>query len=388
MLCYDSSEAMDHRRITVLLTLIVFVFVAAFPAEAQRRKKKSDEDFTQTLEIYPDPPAVLTVPVDRLSFYTVPVSAKGLLSQQVRDGLNQLLRRARRNEVVKIRAFVAGTGDMRRVQAIVSEVFTRRRKALPVLSVIQAGSLPMDGAQVQMEATLIERKPVNPAGLALLSGQLVTRDGPLQVRVAPLAAESAANLAAAAKAAGVDPAAMLRVSCFLSSLADANEVRAAIARQFPRIQPLLVQTQRSPLQTLVECEGIARLAAKPAQDVVLLNPEGLPRSKVYSQAALVGAPSIVLAGSQLAFRYTEADARLAFERLDKTLHSANSSLANTIFMNTYPLSTQLAELVRRVRFDFLDPAQPPASTLVLFEGLPSMDGAFALEAVALPSSVP
>ncbi len=377
---------MKRRRITAWLTLILFVLAASLPAEAQRRKKKSDEDFTQTLEVYPDPPAVLSAPVDRLSFYTVPMSTKGLLSQQVRDGLNRLLRHARRNEVVKIRAFVAGTGDMRRVQAILSEEFTRRRKTLPVLSVIQAGSLPLDGAQVQMEATLIERKAVNPAGLALISGQLVTRDGPLQVRVAPLADESAANLAAAAKAAGVGPEAMLRVSCFLSSLSDAGEVRAAIAKRFPRIQPLLVQTQRLPLQTLVECEGIARLAAKPAQDVVLLNPEGLPQSKAYSQVALVGAPTVVLAGSQLAFRYTASDARLAFERLEKTLNTANSSLKNTIFMNTYPLSSQLADLVRQVRFDFLDPARPPASTLVLFEGLPSMDGAFALEAVALPAS--
>jgi enamine deaminase RidA (YjgF/YER057c/UK114 family) len=379
---------MIHRRITALLTLIVFAFLAVQPAEAQRRKKKSDEDFTQTLEVFPDPPAVLTVPVDKLSFYTVPMSDRGLLSQQVRDGLDRLLRHTRRNEVVKIRAFVAGTGDMRRVQAIVSEVFTKKKKTLPVLSVVQAGSLPMDGAQVQMEATLVEQKVQNPNGLALLSGQLVTRDGPLEVRVAPLAEESLANLEAAAKAAGAGPESVLRVSCFLSSLTDASAVRAAVAKRFPRIQPLLVQTQRAPAQTLVECEGVARLSTKPAQDVVLLNPAGLAQSKSYSQVALVGAPRVVLAGAQLAFRYTEADARLAFERLEKTLNGANSTLKNTIFLNTYPLSTQLAALVRQVRPDFLDPARPPASTLLLFEGLPSMDGAFALEAVALPSSAP
>lgn len=377
---------MNSRRATALLTLILFGLAAALPAEAQRRKKKADEDFTQTLEVFPDPPAVLAAPTARLSFYTVPMSAKGLLSQQVRDGLDRLLRHARRREVVKIRAFVAGTGDMRRVQTIVSEVFTKKRKSLPVLSVVQAGSLPMDGAQVQLEATLVEQKPVNPGGLALLSGQLIARDGPLEVRVAPLAEQSLANLEAAARAAGVGPEAMLRVSCFLSSLADAGEVRLAVARRFPKIQPLLVQTQRLPLQTLVECEGVARLAKAPATDVVMLNPGGLPQSKAYSQVALIGAPTLVFAGAQLSFRYTEADARLAFERLEKTLNTANSSLRQTVFLNTYPLSNQLAELVRRVRFDFLDPARPPASTLLLFEGLPSMDGAFALEAVALPGA--
>jgi enamine deaminase RidA (YjgF/YER057c/UK114 family) len=376
------------RRISALLTLVFVLLAAVVPAEAQRRKKKSDEDFTQTLEVFPDPPAVLTAPTNRLSFYTVPMSAKGLLSQQVRDGIDNLLRYARRREVVKIRAFVAGTGDMRRVQAIVSEVFTKKRKMLPVLSVVQAGSLPMDGAQVQLEATLVEQKPVNSHGLALLSGQLVTREGELQVRVASLAEESLANLETAAKAAGAGADSMLRVSCFLSSLADANEVRAAVAKRFPRIQPLIVQTQRSPLQTLVECEGIARLSTAPAGPVVMLNPQGLPQSKAYSQVALVGAPTLVLAGSQLAFRYTESDARLAFERLEKTLAGAGTSLKQTIFLSTYPLSNQLADLVRKVRFDFLDPARPPASTLLLFEGLPSMDGAFALEAIALPGASP
>ena len=77
-LCYDSSEAMNQRRITALLTLAVMAFLAVLPAGAQRRKKKSDEDFTQTLEVYPDPPSALSVPVNRLSFYLVPMSTKGL----------------------------------------------------------------------------------------------------------------------------------------------------------------------------------------------------------------------------------------------------------------------------------------------------------------------
>jgi enamine deaminase RidA (YjgF/YER057c/UK114 family) len=377
---------MRYRRATALGTLVLYALAAALPAEAQRRKKKTDEDFTQTLEVFPDPPAAVKAPPARLSFYTVPMSAKGLLSQQVRDGLEVLLRQAGRREIVKIRAFVAGTGDMRRVQAIVSETFTKKRKALPVLSVIQAGSLPLDGAQVQMEAWLVEPKPVNPAGLALISGQLVTRDGPLEVRVVALAEESLAGLEKAARAAGAGPEEMLRVSCFLSSLADAAEVRAAAARRFPRAQTLLAQTQRSPAHTLAECEGVARLTQPPAGEAVMLNPEGLPQSKAYSQVALVNAPALVLAGTQLAFRYTEADARLAFERLEKTLAAAGSSLKRTVFLSTYPLSAQLADLVRRVRFDYLDPERPPASTLLLFEGLPSMDGAFALEAVALPAA--
>jgi hypothetical protein len=44
----------------------------------------------------------------------------------------------------------------------------------------------------------------------------------------------------------------------------------------------------------------------------------------------------------------------------------------------------LADLVRQVRFEFIDKSRPPASTMLPFEGLPSMDAAFGLEAIVLP----
>lgn len=89
----------------------------------------------------------------------------------------------------------------------------------------------------------------------------------------------------------------------------------------------------------------------------------------------------------MAFNYEDSDAKLAFERLEKTLSSAGSSLKRTIMMDAYPLSPTLAGLVRKYWFEFLDEAAPPASTLMVLEGLPSMDAAFALEAVALPSEM-
>jgi enamine deaminase RidA (YjgF/YER057c/UK114 family) len=92
------------------------------------------------------------------------------------------------------------------------------------------------------------------------------------------------------------------------------------------------------------------------------------------------------AGGQLAFRFTEADARLAFQRLERTLQSGGGSLKTAVMMNIYPLSVQLMDLVRGVRFEFLDRERPPASTMLLFEGLPSMDAAFGLEAVTIPSA--
>lgn len=372
-------------RITAYATALAFFTTAVLPVEAQRRKKK-DEETTQTLEVLPEPPSVISAETARLEFVTVPMSAKGLLSQQVRDGLRTLIRDTKKAPIVKIRAFVAGTGDMRRVSAIVSEELTDKRMPLPVVSVVQVGALPLDGAQVQIEAITLSKRSVNPNGLAFFSGQAVTREGPLQTRVLPLAEESLANLRKAVEAAGSTPADLLRLSCFMSSLEDVADVRSAAARLFPAAMTLLLQTQRAPAQTVVECEGVARLKTKPSSAVVFLNPPGLPASKAYSQVALVAAPQLAFAGSQLAFRYAEDDARLAFQRLEKTLNSGNSSLKQAVFVNTYPLSSLLMEMVRKVRFDFFDPARPPASTMLPFEGLPSMDGAFALEVVALPNS--
>jgi len=57
----------------------------------------------------------------RLTFLVTPLSSKGLLSQQVRDALKALATEAGGNTVLKIRAFVAGSGDMRRVHDLVSE---------------------------------------------------------------------------------------------------------------------------------------------------------------------------------------------------------------------------------------------------------------------------
>lgn len=350
-------------------------------SEAQRRRGKKDEEpVTQTLQLPPDPPPALTTEASRISFRTAPLSPKGLLSQQVRDGLRRLLADARGARIVKIRAFAAGTGDLRRVQAIVSEEFSERRLPLPVLSVVQVGGLPMEGAQVQLEAVTEERKPVNPAGLAFISGQDITSEEP-QAQVAELARKSLAQLRQAADAAGAS--AMLRVACFASSLDGAAEMQSAIAAAFPNVAAYIVQTQRAPAQAIVECEGVARLSKPPAAPLELLNPPGLRQSPAYSQVALVAPGRLVLAGAQLAFRYEENDARLAFQRLEKTLAAEGSSLKRAVMLNTYPLSPLLAGLVRKVRFDYLDAARPPASTMLPFEGLPSMDGAFALEVVAL-----
>lgn len=344
---------------------------------AQRKKKKDVEPVTQVLEVPPDPPATLSVETRKLGFQVAPLSNKGLLSQQVRDALKLLLKSAQNAPIVKVRAFVAGTGDLRRVQSIVSETFSERKLQIPVLSTVQVGGLPLEGAQVQIEVFTQDRRVVNPNGLAFISGQDVSSETPLS-KVQPLAERSAAQLKRA-----LDSADPLRVTCFLSSLDDIDAVRANFAAAFPGVPSTFVQVQRVTAQPVVECEAVARLKTAPDAPVKFVNPAGLRQSPNYSQVALVAAPKLVLAGTQLAFRYTEADARLAFQRLDRSLSAAGTSLKNAVMVNSYPLSPQLAEMIRQVRFDFLDKTRPPASTMLPFEGLPGMDASFGLEVVAL-----
>lgn len=374
------------RSIRIFVSLVVLLSLCTEILSAQRRrrgKKAEEEEVTQTLEIPKDPPATLPAEPSRFVFLNVPLSAKGLLSQQTRDGVKALRRMARGAAIVKIRAFVAGTGDLRRVQAIVSEQFTEWRQPIPVLTSIQVGRLPLEGAQVLLEATAIAKKNVNPHGIVLFSGQQVTSKEPLE-KVEPLLRESLDNLATAVKGAGITNADVLRVSCFTSTLGDYPQQQQLLAQRFPKATHTIVQVLRGLTTGLVECEAFAKAASDPGAPLKVLNPPGLPASPNYSQVVFLNAPKVYLTSGQMAFRAEEADIRLAFERLGKSLEQAGGNLRNAAMTSYYPLAPSTIDKIRQVRFEFLDKAKPPASTMLLFEGLPSMDASFVIEVIALP----
>src|ERR1700685_3474220 len=105
---------MRYSRIAILTA----VFLAAAIAG-----KKNPDDVTQVLELPKDPPMIAIGTTSRLVFHVSPLSGKGLLSQQTRDALKAILKANGGAPVIHIRAFVAGSGDLRRVPQIVSEVF-------------------------------------------------------------------------------------------------------------------------------------------------------------------------------------------------------------------------------------------------------------------------
>jgi enamine deaminase RidA (YjgF/YER057c/UK114 family) len=113
--------------------------------------------------------------------------------------------------------------------------------------------------------------------------------------------------------------------------------------------------------------------------MVLIEPE----PGKYSQAAFVAPGKIVLTGTQVGFRFQDEDVRLAFGRLGKALEGVGANFKSVAMTHIYPLSASTANRIRKIRFEFYDAAKPPASTLLLFEGLPGLDAAFAIDIVAV-----
>lgn len=154
------------RSGTVFAVVSVACMLAVSAAPAQ---KKNKEEQTQVLQVPRELPFAVTGDPRRFTFHVTPLSAKGLLSQQIRDALKALDRGTGSDTILKIRAFTAGSGDLRRVRDLVSEIFTERKQPLPALSLVQSGGLPLEGAQVVLESISTTKKEVNPNGLAFFS---------------------------------------------------------------------------------------------------------------------------------------------------------------------------------------------------------------------------
>jgi enamine deaminase RidA (YjgF/YER057c/UK114 family) len=345
------------------------LFAVVLLAWAGEKKKK---ETTQVLELPKDPPLAITAETRNLVFQVAPLSAKGLLSQQTRDGLKVLLKMTNGSTIVKIRAFVAGAGDMRRVPAIVSEVLTEKKMPLPVVSVVQVGGLPLEGAQVVLESIAVAKHEVNPNGIVFVAGQPESSENPL-APILPLAQKSVADLDKALTGVSGE---VLRVTCFTTALERTPQVQSMIAARYPAAAVDIVVMQRAAPRSVADCEATARSAGPHTAPLELLN---------NGQAASVSSTKLAFTGVQMAFGFDDKDARLAFQRLDKALEPLGSSIRNSAMVNFYPLSHSIATQVKRVSTEFFDAKRVPAGTLELFEGLPAMEASFAIDVAAVVS---
>ncbi len=278
-----------------------------------------------------EPPAAVTGVTNQLVFHVSPLSSKGLLSQQVEDALKALDKANGNATFLKLRAFVAG-GDLRRVQAIVTELFTEKKWPLPALTTVQVGSLLQEGSQVVIESVSEEKRAVSSGGLGFIP--------------AVTGASGAEAVSALAKAFGAS--APLRVTCFAESQAEAEAARTSATKQFPKAVGVFVQTTRYTLGTRVECEGVG--AGGPINDTKLM-----------------------FAGTQITFGETDEDVKLAFDRLEKAVAPLGASTSKAALMNVYATSRALTDKARGLAIQ--------STTALFIEGLPAADATVAVEAV-------
>ncbi len=324
-------------KIAVLLAVSLVAAAQTTGLPRIKPPKKEKEPETQILPLPPEPPGAVLAEAGKLAFHVSPLSAKGLLTQQVHDALKALDRASGGATFVKLRAFVAGTGDMRRVATIVAEDFSGRKMPLPAVTTIQVGALPLEGAQVVIESISSQKKTINPEGLAFFSTQRI------------------AELAAAAKAHDV---VMVQVTCFIGDLAQVDSARAAVTSAFPGAAANFIQPTRLAVDPETSCEGVGRLQ-KPG----------------------TSAAKLVFTGAQMAFGDQEQALRLAYGRLGRALETVKASYAGTLVMSVYSLNRATADKAAALAPEFLGGARPVGSTQMV-EGLPSLDATVAIELVA------
>jgi enamine deaminase RidA (YjgF/YER057c/UK114 family) len=299
----------------------------------------------------------------KLLFQVAPLSSTGNLADQIDRALATF-----QSRVLNVRAFVTGTEQLGIARLTIEEFFQSKRRPLPTIVVVAVGALPHPGAKVAIEAVLASGSVVNSEGVAFVSGQAGSAETPV-AQMLPLAEKAIKDLGAVHRAAGIPSADVLRVTCLMSSLADAGEVEARIKREFPQAALNFVQLQRRPAQSIIECESVARLRTKLDEPLKFISSDELPKSPNFSHAALIGARSVLFSELRLAAGDKDADARKVFAQLHQYLKYFGGSIKTVAMSSLYPVSPSAAETVRKNRFDFYDRARPPASTMMLFEGL-------------------
>ncbi|MBV9727362.1 MAG: RidA family protein [Gammaproteobacteria bacterium] len=291
-----------------------------------------------------------------LDFHISPLLRSGGLAAQIRHSLNDLIRDTRGETIIKLRAYVAGAGDARRVQAEVSTLFTERKLPLPVLSVIQVGALEEEAAQVVIEATVSTRRAVNPNGLAFFAGQ-----------TAASFAQAVQRLRDSASAASVAPDHVLKATCFTGRLDSISAARATLQAAFPKADLDLAQAVRDPLSDVATCEAIGQLSQPPAEGPVVLF-----RSQ---RVTLVNCPRLVFTGLQLSFGSYLDDAHEALARLERAA-SALQPVQTPVKIDVFSLDPSGGSALRKT-------STVPASTFTVqtIEGLPAIDATAGIEAV-------
>ena len=341
------------RRTSLLVLLLTLAASGLYS-----QKKKNEEPKPQILPLPPELPMALAAETETLDFHISPLLRTGGLAAQIRQSLGDLIRDTHGETIVKLRAFVAGAGDARRVQAEAAGLFTERKLPLPVLSVLQVGALGDEAAKVVIEAVVSTHKQVNPNGLAFVAGQ-----------TGPSLKDAVDKLAASVKAAGIAPESLLTTTCFTSAIDNYGTTRATLLSVFPNTSVNVVQALRDPPNDASMCEAIGQLSRKPASEVVFLSDR---------RTTLVDARRLIFTGMQLTFGSFLDDAQQSFQRLQRAAKALGSTDI-AVQVNAYSLNAYAGSALRKTT------SFPPSTfTIQRVEGLPAVDASAGIEAVLAP----
>jgi enamine deaminase RidA (YjgF/YER057c/UK114 family) len=333
--------------------------------KAEAQKKKYEEPKSQVLPLPPELPMALSAETANLDFHVSPLLKTGGLAEQIRKSLNDLLHDTHGETIIKLRAFVAGVGDARRVQAQTTEIFSDHKLPLPVLSIVQVGALGYEPAKVVIEAVVYTRRAVNPDGLAFVAGQSGSS-----------LPEALAKLQRSSAAASVTPSDILSTTCFTSRMDNYEAVRSSVQSLFPNALINLVQALRDPLNNASMCEAVGRLSPLTGQS-------SATKSQVTwlsaERVTLVRSPQLIFTGMQLTFGSFLDDAHEAFLRL-RHAASALQPVQAPVLVNAFSLDATAGSAVRKT-------TSYPQSTFTVqtVEGLPAMDASSGIEAVLAPN---
>jgi enamine deaminase RidA (YjgF/YER057c/UK114 family) len=345
-------------RLTGRCVAVVLLLALAWAGLGEQRKK-NEEPKTQVLPLPPELPMALVADTGALDFHISRLLRTGGLAVQIRQSLTDLIRDTHGETIIKLRAFVAGAGDARRVQAEVTQIFTERKLPLPVLSILQVGALGDQAAQVVIEAVVSTHRTVNPQGLAFLAGQMGSSLN-----------EALQHAKASARAAGVEPERVLTCTCFTSRIEDSDATRAMVQAMFPKSEINVVEALRDPANDVSTCEAVGQLTGPSREGPVVWLKS--------SRTTLVTSQKLVFTGLQLTFGAYLDDAHEAFARLQRAA-SALQPVEAPVEVNAFSLDAYAGSALRKS-------ASVPASvfTVQTVEGLPSIDASAGIEAVLAP----
>jgi len=340
-----------------LITILLSIYLPVL--HGQKRKRKDEEPKTQVLPLPRELPMVLEADTRGLDFHVSPLLKTGGLAAQIRKSLTDLLRDTHGETIVKLRAFVSGVGDARRVATEVGELFTSRKLPLPVLTVLQVGGLGEDLAQVEIEAVVSTPRTLNPNGLVFLSGQMGSS-----------LSEALERLRKSANTASVTSEQVVSCTCFVSRIENGLRERETVQSTFPKAAVTVVQALRDPPNNNNMCEAVGQLGNASTEAPLLLLKD--------ARASIVRSPKIVFTGLQLTFGSYLDDAREAFNRLQRAA-SVVEGADSTVQLNAFSLDLTAGSALRK------STSVPPSTfSTQIVEGLPAMDASAGIEAVLVP----